>query len=97
MLDLLLGPMQNHHPGIFAALKRALRNQFPWQNVIVIAKSCAHRSIESNADPKRNSALDSCIADVNVSQKGVAESLIGEMICTKAPARRRFLRDDNRF
>jgi L-ribulose-5-phosphate 3-epimerase UlaE len=52
MLDRLLGAMQNHHPGIFTTLKRALRNQFPWQNVIVIAKSCAHRSIESSADPR---------------------------------------------
>ena len=47
--------MQNHHAGILAALKRALRNQFPWQNVIVIAKSCAHRSIESSADPGETS------------------------------------------
>ena len=97
MLDTLLGTMQNHHPGIFTTLKRALRNQFPWQNVIVIAESLAHRSIESSADPRRNSAVDSCIADVNVNQRGVAESLIGEMIRTKAPAGRRFLRDDNRF
>src|SRR5947207_1606291 len=97
MLDPVLGAMQNHHPGIFATLKRALRNQFPWQNVIVIAKSCAHRSIESSADPRGNSALDSCIADVNVSQRGVAESLIGEMICMTASAGRRCLRDDNRF
>jgi hypothetical protein len=37
MLDLLLGAMQNHHAGTVAALKRALRNQFPRQNVIIIA------------------------------------------------------------
>jgi hypothetical protein len=37
MLDLLLGAMQNHHAGILAALTRPLCNQFPWQNVIVIA------------------------------------------------------------
>jgi hypothetical protein len=37
MLNLLFGAMQNHHPGILAALQRALSNQFPWQNVIVIA------------------------------------------------------------
>ncbi len=43
MLDLALGAMQNHHSGILAAFKRALRNQFPWQNVIVIAESRAHR------------------------------------------------------
>src|SRR4029450_13700823 len=97
MLDPVLGTMQNHHPGVFAALKRALRNQFPWQNVIVIAKSCAHRSIESNKHPRGNSALDSLFADANVSQKGVAESLICEMICTKAPVGRRCRRDDNRF
>jgi hypothetical protein len=77
--------------------KRALRNQFPWQNIIVIAESCAHRSIESTADPRGNSALDSSVAGVNVSQKGVAESLMGEMICMKAPAGRRCLRDDNQF
>jgi hypothetical protein len=46
MLDLLLCAMQDHHPGILAALKRTLRNQFPRQNVIVIAESCAHESIE---------------------------------------------------
>jgi hypothetical protein len=46
MLDLLLRAMQNHHAGILAPLKRALRNQFPWQTVIVIAESYAHRSIE---------------------------------------------------
>src|SRR2546423_1802760 len=97
MLDLLLGAMQNHHPGIFATLKRALRNQFPWQNVIVIAKSCAHRSIESNADPRGNSALDSCIADVNVSQRGLTGLPIGEMICTKALAGLRCLHADTRF
>src|SRR5882762_4552883 len=34
--------MQNHHPGLFPSLKGTLRNQFPWQNVIVIAESCAH-------------------------------------------------------
>ena len=96
MLDLLLGAMQNHHAGIVAAFKRPLRNQFPWQNVIVIAKSCAHRSIESSADPRRNSALESCVADANVSQRGVAELLIGEMICTKASVARRCRLDDNR-
>ena len=42
MLDFLLGATQNHHPGIFPSLKRALRNQFPWQNVIVIVQSRAH-------------------------------------------------------
>ena len=42
VLDLLLGAMQNHHPGLFPSLKGTLRNQFPWQNVIVIAESCAH-------------------------------------------------------
>jgi hypothetical protein len=62
MLDLVLGAMQNHHSGILAALKRALRNQFPWQSVIVIAKSCAHWSIQSSADPRRNSAVDWCVA-----------------------------------
>jgi len=96
MLDLLSGAMQNHHPGILAAFKRALRNQFPWQNVTVIAKSCAHRSIESSADPRRNSALDSCIADANVSQRDSAELLIGERICTKARGESRCPRDDNR-
>src|SRR5947207_10730258 len=43
MLDLLLGATQNHHPGIFPSLQRALRNQFPRQNVIIIAQSRAHR------------------------------------------------------
>jgi hypothetical protein len=43
MLDFLLGAMQNHHPGVFPPLKRALRNQFPWQNVIVILQSRAHQ------------------------------------------------------
>jgi len=37
MLDLALGAMQNHHPGTLAVFKRAMRNQFPWQNVIIIA------------------------------------------------------------
>src|SRR5512132_1955869 len=97
MLDPVLGTMQNHHPGVFAALKRTLRNQFPWQNVIVIAKSCAHRSIESNADPRGNSAFDLLCRRANVSRKGVAEAMIAEMICTKASAARRCLRDDNRF
>src|SRR3984893_15070451 len=97
MLDLLLGAMQNHHPGIFATLRRALRNQFPWQNVIVIAESIAPRSIESSADPRRSGARDSCIVDGNGNQRRVAESLIGEMIRTKAPAAHRCLRDDNRF
>src|SRR6476620_2832733 len=96
MLDLLPGPMQNHHPGILAAFKRTLRNQFPWQNVIVIAKSRAHRSIESSADPRRHSALESCVARANVSQKGVAELLSGEMIRTKVSAARRCRLDDNR-
>jgi hypothetical protein len=39
MLDLLLCPMQDHHPGILAALKWTLRNQLSRQNVIVVAKS----------------------------------------------------------
>src|SRR6476646_609347 len=86
MLDLLPGPMENHHPGILAAFKRPLCNQFPWQKVIVIAKSGAHRSIESSADPRRNSALESSVADANVSQRGVAELLSGEMIRTKVSA-----------
>jgi hypothetical protein len=37
MLDLLSGAMQNHHPGMLAAFKRALRNEFPRKNVIIIA------------------------------------------------------------
>jgi hypothetical protein len=37
MLNRVLSAMQNHHPRILAAFKRVLRNQFPWQNVIVIA------------------------------------------------------------
>jgi len=44
MLDFLLGATQNHHPGIFSSLERALCNQFPRQNVIIIAQSHAHRS-----------------------------------------------------
>ena len=34
---------RHHHSGIFAASERALRNQFPRQVVIVIAKPHAHR------------------------------------------------------
>jgi hypothetical protein len=37
MLDLLPGTVKDHHPGILAAFKRTLRNQFPRQNIIVIA------------------------------------------------------------
>ena len=34
-----------------------------------IAESLAHRSIESSADPRRNSALDSCIADAMLTKE----------------------------
>jgi hypothetical protein len=37
MLEPLPGATQNHHPGILPALKRVLCNQFPRQNIIVIA------------------------------------------------------------
>ena len=95
MLNFLLGAMQNHHPRVLAALKRALRNQLPWQNVIVIAKSCAHPSIESSADPCLTARLNRFAANALI-RKAAVESSIGGMICSKVSAASRCLRADNR-
>jgi hypothetical protein len=37
MVDCLPIAMKHHHARIFTALKRALRDQFPWEIVVIIA------------------------------------------------------------
>src|SRR5437773_12285180 len=100
MLDRPVGAVQHHHSGVFPSLKRALRNQFPRQNVIVIPYLCAHRSFEfySKCKPSAcRTAHAMFVAATVFSQTSAIESSICEMSCKKASAARRCRRDDNRL